>query len=584
MKKLPLLTRINSSIKARFMAAFFLMLILPFSLLTNVFVYRFQSILTNKEREYVNSKIHVATNQLDKMLQDMNGIISSLIINYNMTEILKGDASPLSYEWFKEYKSLQNLLQSLASNYDFNYQITILGANNNLYHSGITYNNGLTMASPLIRYIEENNAVLVNRSLDGYDNNSVITYARVVGNNGRFLGIVMVDVTFAYMKNILSLFEEDDTYLYVIQNNNKILYSTDASVDTVEVPPQLRKALARQASNVIINDKDYLLIQETVPTKELTVVALVNSASVFSESSRVLRDFILTFSVIIGGTAAGIIVLTSLLSRDIRRLNAEVSNFGNRVGDTISVEVRSKDEVGQLAGGFFAMSQRITLLLEQIKESERNKRKLEFRALQAQVNPHMIYNTLNTITYLAQLQNVTNIYEVSSSFAGLLHLISNSKGEYITIESEIEYCKAYIAIKKYNLLCNIHTELQIDPSAGNCLILKLLLQPIIENAIVHGFQTLTADAFLTIRITKQDSRILIDIIDNGSGMEEAVVAQILSGQKKSKNNFTSIGIHNTMQRLQLQYGEASVFDIISYPEIGTTVHIEFPVVEKEQSL
>jgi len=562
------------------MITFFILLIIPFTLLTNVFVYRFKSILTENEREYVNSKINVSTNQLDKMLQDMNGIISSLLINYNVIEILEGDSSSLSYEWFKEYKSLQNLLQSFASNYDFNYQITILGANNNLYQSGGSYNNDLTINSPLIQCIQENNAVLINRSLDGYDGIPIITYGRVVGNNGHFLGIILVDVTYEHMDEILNLFEEDDTYLYVIQNNDEILYSTDSSISSVAVPQQLQSALAREASSVTMNSKEYLLIQETVPTKELTVVALVSSTSVFKESSDVLRDFILIFFIIIASTAIGIIILTTFLSRSLRKLNTEVSNFGTEVGSTISFNVHSKDEVGQLATGFLSMSQRINLLLEEIKESERNKRKLEFQALQAQVNPHMIYNTLNTITYLAQLQNVTNIYEVSSSFAGLLHLISNSEGEYITIEAEIEYIQAYIAIKKYNMICNMQIEYQIDSKAKNCYILKLLLQPIIENAIVHGFSTRTLDALLTIRIINQASRILIDIIDNGSGMDETTVAQILSGKKKSKNNFTSIGIHNTIQRLQLQYGENSIFNIISYPDIGTTVHIEFPIEEK----
>jgi sensor histidine kinase YesM len=562
------------------MTTFLLLLIIPFTLLTNVFVYRFKSILTENEREYVNSKINVSTEQLDKMLQDMNGIISSLIINYNVNEILEGYTYPLSYEWFKEYKSLQNLLQSFTSNYDFNYQITILGANNNLYQSGGSHNNDLTINSPLIQYIKENNAVLVNRSLDGYNDIPIITYGRVVGNNKRFLGIILVDVTYEHMNGILNLFEEDDTYLYVIQNNNKILYSTDTTINSVAVPKQLQYALARESSSVIMNNKEYLLIQESVPTKELTVVALVNSTSVFKESSDVLRDFILIFLLIIVGTAIGIIILTTFLSRNLRKLNTEMSSFGKEVGSTISVNIHSKDEVGQLATGFLSMSHRINLLLEEIKESERNKRKLEFRTLQAQVNPHMIYNTLNTITYLAQLQNVANIYEVSSSFAGLLHLISNSEGEYITIEAEIEYIKAYISIKKYNMICDMQVEYQIDTRVKNCSILKLLLQPIVENAIVHGFTNRTLDALLTIRIMSQDSRIAIEIIDNGTGMDEKTVTQIMSGQKKSKNNFTSIGIHNTMQRLQLQYGENSTFTIVSYPDIGTTVHIEFPMEEK----
>jgi sensor histidine kinase YesM len=562
------------------MTTFLLLLIIPFTLLTNVFVYRFKSILTENEREYVNSKINVSTEQLDKMLQDMNGIISSLIINYNVIEILEGYTYPLSYEWFKEYKSLQNLLQSFTSNYDFNYQITILGANNNLYQSGGSHNNDLAINSPLVQYIKENNAVLVNRSLDGYNDIPIITYGRVVGTNNRFLGIILVDVTYEHMNGILNLFEEDDTYLYVIQDNNKILYSTDATIHSVAVPKQLQYALAREASSVIMNNKEYLLIQKTVPTKELTVVALVNSTSVFKESSDVLRDFILIFLLIIVGTAIGIIILTTFLSRNLRKLNTEMSNFGKEVGSTISVNIQSKDEVGQLATGFLSMSRRINLLLEEIKESERNKRKLEFQTLQAQVNPHMIYNTLNTITYLAQLQNVANIYEVSSSFAGLLHLISSSEGEYITIEAEIEYIQDYISIKKYNMICDMQVEYQIDTRVKNCYILKLLLQPIIENAIVHGFTNRTVDSLLTIRIMKQDSRIAIDIIDNGTGMDERTVTQIMSGQKKSKNNFTSIGIHNTMQRLQLQYGENSSFAIVSYPDIGTTVHIEFPMEEK----
>jgi sensor histidine kinase YesM len=455
-----------------------------------------------------------------------------------------------------------------------------LGANNNLYQSGGSHNNDLTINSPLIQYIKENNAVLVNRSLDGYNDIPIITYGRVVGNNNRFLGIILVDVTYEHMNGILNLFEEDDTYLYVIQNNNKILYSTDTTINSVAVPKQLQYALAREASNVIMNNKEYLLIQESVPTKELTIVALVNSTSVFKESSDVLRDFILIFLLIIVGTAIGIIILTTFLSRNLRKLNTEMSNFGKDVGSTISVNIHSKDEVGQLATGFISMSHRINLLLEEIKESERNKRKLEFQTLQAQVNPHMIYNTLNTITYLAQLQNVPNIYEVSSSFAELLHLISSSEGEYITLEAEIEYIQAYISIKKYNMICDMQVEYQIDTRVKNCYILKLLLQPIVENAIVHGFTNRTVDALLTIRIMKQDSRIAIDIIDNGTGMDERTVNQIMSGQKKSKNNFTSIGIHNTMQRLQLQYGENSTFAIVSYPDIGTTVHIEFPMEEK----
>ncbi len=580
-----LTAKIQNRINAKFMVTFFLLLIIPFTLLTNLFAYQFRSLLTNKEQEYVNSKIDFTTDQLEKMLQDMNGIIASLLMNYNVIDILAGDTAVLSYEWFKEFKSFQNLLQSIASNSDFNYQITVLDAKNKLYQSGISYNSDLTIASPLAQSVIEDNTVLVNRILDGYDKNRIITYGRAVWNNERFLGIILVDVTFTHLNKILNLIPEADTSLYIIQGNDKILYSTASAVDSVTVPAPLQEALTIGFNSVTMQDKEYLLMNKTVPRNNLTVLALVSKNAVFKESSRILRQFILIFSFIIAGTILGIIILTTHLSKNLRRLNTQVSQFGNAIGSTISVKISSKDEVGQLTGGFIAMSQRINNLLEQIKISEQNKRKLEFQALQAQVNPHMIYNTLNTITYLAQLQNVPNIEEVSSSFAGLLHLISNSEGEYITIASEAEYMKAYISIKKYNVICNIQTDFQIDGKAKDCRILKLLLQPIVENSMVHGFSNFTGDGLLTIRITREDNRILIDLIDNGNGMEEETVGQILNGQRKNRNNFISIGINNTMKRLKLQYGEQSVFRINSSPHGGTAVHIEYPInTEREQEV
>lgn len=569
--------KIKTSINAKFMITFFLLLILPFTLLTNLFVYRFQSLLTSNEREYVNNKIDFSKDQLDKMLQDMNSIIASLIMNYNVMDILSGNTAVLSYEWFKEYKSLQNLLQSLASNSDFNYQITILDANNKLYQSGISYNSDLTISSPLVKEVIDNNTILVNRVLDGYDSNQIITYGRAVWNNGRLLGIILVDVTFTHLNKILNLIPEADTSLYIVQDNDKILYSTAPAVNSVTTPPSLKKALASDSSSVTLNDRRYLLMKKTLPRHNLTVMALVSKNAVFKESSKIFRQFILIFALIIAGTVFGIILLTTHLSRNLIRLNDQVFRFGNNIATTISVKAVSDDEVGQLTRGFITMSQRIKNLLEQIKRSEQKKRKLEFQALQAQVNPHMIYNTLNTITYLAQLQNVPNIEEVSSSFADLLHLISNSKGEYITIGEEVQYLQAYISIKKYNVICDIKTDIHLENQAEDCQILKLLLQPIVENSIVHGFSNFTGDGILSIRINQENSCIHIDMNDNGNGMDEETVSQILNGERKSKNNFTSIGITNILKRLELQYGDRSVFRIVSSPHTGTSVHIEYPV-------
>lgn len=571
-----IISKIKSNMNIKFMITFLLLLIIPFSLLINIFIYQFQIILTNKERQNINEKIEISTNQFDEILQEMNRIITSLILNDTVMNTLSSNTPILSYEWFTEYKAMTNILKPLVSNSNFSYQITIIGSNNKKYQSGAIFNNNLTLDSPLLKYTKENTTVLVNRKLDGFDNNPIMTYGRAIYHNRQFLGVILVDINYTKLNNLLSFYAEDGSYFYVIYDNNKILYSTDSELESAILPTSLQTAITADLPYVTLSGKEYLLMKNYMSRDDFSIVALVDKQSVFKESSDVIRQFIFIFYIIIAITVIGIRKLTTHFSKNIRTLNQEVSQFGINPRNGISTEISSNDEVGQLADGFITMSKRINHLLDQIKEVERNKGKLEYQALQAQINPHMIYNTLNTITYLAQLQNISNIEDVSSSFAKLLHLISNNVGEYITIENELEYIQSFVSIKKYNLICNISTEYQIDPDARKSKILKLLLQPIIENAMVHGFSNITADGLITIRIRKQDNYILIDVIDNGNGMSEEHITRIINGQIVSKDNFNRIGIYNIIQRLNLQYGDLYKFDIISYPSIGTTIHIEYP--------
>ena len=309
--------------------------------------------------------------------------------------------------------------------------------------------------------------------------------------------------------------------------------------------------------------------------KNLSVVSLVTSDSVFHESTQVVGLFILAFFILICAVIIAIFSLTFLFTRDIKKLNAEVSRFGNMTGTDISLTVHSCDEVGQLTEGVISMSHRINRLLQEVQENERNKRILEFNSLQSQVNPHMIYNTLNTITYLAELQNAGNIREISSSFAFLLRSISN-QGEFISISQEIEYLKSFIAIKKYNMLCNIQTDFNIDINVLNYRILKLILQPIVENAIIHGFADRIEEGLLTISINYKEGIIHVSISDDGIGMDEELIQSIMSGNEKDRNTFLRVGIKNIVDRLKLQYGKETSFSIISAPGCGTTVHITFP--------
>lgn len=571
-----LVVKIRSSISIKFLVTFLIVLIIPLLIITQIFVTKLHTILKNKEQSSTFERISFAASQFDRIFSDMDRIATSLILDYRITDILTDSSQIPSYEWFTGYKSFNSLLALLNSNSDYKYNITVISYDNKLYHSGASYNTLLNSNSPMVTYINSKNGnpTIFNRMLEGFDDNSVITLGRAVYEKGKYLGTILVETPISYLDEWLNPFEDNSIQLYVLEDNQRIIYSS-VFTENSQISEELKMALEEKRNSVNLEKTDYLLSQMGMDQKNLSVVSLVTSDSVFHESTQVVGLFILAFFIFICAVIIAIFSLTFLFTRDIKKLNAEVSRFGNMTGTDISLTVHSCDEVGQLTEGVISMSHRINRLLQEVQENERNKRILEFNSLQSQVNPHMIYNTLNTITYLAELQNAGNIREISSSFAFLLRSISN-QGEFISISQEIEYLKSFIAIKKYNMLCNIQTDFNIDINVLNYRILKLILQPIVENAIIHGFADRIEEGLLTISINYKEGIIHVSISDDGIGMDEELIQSIMSGNEKDRNTFLRVGIKNIVDRLKLQYGKETSFSIISAPGCGTTVHITFP--------
>lgn len=571
-----ILRRIKSSIGSKFLLTFLLLLIIPLIIATQLFGKRLHTVLRNKEQASITEKIGYAEAQFDRIFSEMDHIATSLILDYHVTDILSDPATIPSYDWFTGYKTINSLLTLLSSNSDYRYNITISGRGNRLYHSGALYNSMLRSDDPLLLRIGEGNGnpVIVNRMLESAGNAPVITLGRSVYQKGNYLCSILVDVPVSHLDALLNPFENDTTRMYVLDQHASIIYASTQS-DSSEIDPALLAALSQNRTSVVMDNVDYLLSQMPARQNGLYVVTLVTADSVFRESSQALFIFILAFFAIILGAIVGISLLTYTFTKNIRALNTAVADFGCDPQREISLPIRSTDEAGQLTEGFISMSQRIRRLLHQVQQDEHNKRILEFDALQAQVNPHMIYNTLNTITYLAQVQNIHNIEEISSSFAYLLRSLSN-QGQFITIAQEMEYLQSFIAIKKYNLLTSIETDFQVDEAAADCRILKLLLQPVVENAVIHGFAGKMSDCLLSVIVKKQKDRITVDISDNGNGMDEERIQRILGGQDRSSNTFLRVGVKNIADRLLLQYGENASFSIISAPGCGTTVRIFFP--------
>ena len=211
---------------------------------------------------------------------------------------------------------------------------------------------------------------------------------------------------------------------------------------------------------------------------------------------------------------------------------------------------------------------------EQIK-MQKEKRKAEIHALQMQINPHFIYNTLASIKWLMWQGNIEKSTETIDAFISLLQNTISNKNEMITIIEEIENSKNYVLINHVRYGNNINVNFFVVPNCEDYIIPKLILQPFIENAFFHGF-TDKSTGSIHVFVNEQGGNLICEIIDNGVGIANEDIKNILRKSSKKHEHFTSIGVNNVNDRIKLLYGDDYGVTITSELNKGTTVKVIIP--------
>lgn len=270
--------------------------------------------------------------------------------------------------------------------------------------------------------------------------------------------------------------------------------------------------------------------------------------------------------------------LNHIVNRPLERLLSRMKKIsaGNFTADAA---IEWDNEFGDIGRGINELSGSVQKLIDTRVRIEKEKREYEYQMLQSQINPHFLYNTLNSIKWMASIQNATGIPEMTTALSRLLKSIAKDERQRVPIQTELDFLNDYYTIQKYRYGGSITMDVSLaDDALTNNEILRFTLQPIVENAIFHGIEPKGAAGAVGIRVHKNsDANVCIDITDDGVGMDSETVAQLLTGEKKSSSNFfRDIGISNVHKRLQYEYGEAYGLSFSS--EIGkyTTVTVTLP--------
>lgn len=279
-------------------------------------------------------------------------------------------------------------------------------------------------------------------------------------------------------------------------------------------------------------------------------------------------------------------ILTLLISRNITRsldiLMGTIQRIKN--GDTkLRAEISNRDEVGELGKNFNEMLDQ----MEELKEKEYQAKQLltqaEYKALQAQINPHFLYNTLDTMSSIAEVKNCPEVSMLSQSLSSLFRYSLNMKEPFSTVAKEIMHLKNYTQVMSIRMHDNIHYVFDVDERSRRDLIPRISLQPLVENAINHGLRNKRGDKEIRIETKVKEDKLHICVADNGVGMD---VTEINESLRKNEISLveqgTSIGLHNINARLKILYGEQYGIYIESKIGEGTQVHMTLPREAEER--
>ena len=270
-------------------------------------------------------------------------------------------------------------------------------------------------------------------------------------------------------------------------------------------------------------------------------------------------------------------VLSSLLGRPLRGLASAMENFETDADHFTYRPVGGTREVQELSNSFGHMVVRIQELMTTVREEEVNLRKTELKALQAQINPHFLYNTLDSIAWMCEQGRTADAVKMVHALARLFR-ISISKGhELIPISKEIEHAESYLQIQKYRYKNQFTYEFDVDPECLDYLCNKITLQPIIENAINHGLDLMVEEGHIDVRVRQDGGDIVFFVQDNGVGMTPEQIEAIMQRGPKDR---TGIGIKNVNDRLKIYFGKNYGLHITSEPDVGTCVEIRMPKVRE----
>ncbi len=387
-------------------------------------------------------------------------------------------------------------------------------------------------------------------------------------------GVILMDVQLKIIEKVFSTVRPGTLgFLYLADASGDVVYAPVNPL-VYRIPPSfLREGKSRSLFS--IDGRVYQVLSTPSAYTGLTTVAVYSLDEALG-GVRLLG----IFAIFIGALTFGIAIAVSFwVSAGIARPIVKLTRLMEEA-ETGDLDVRfpdpPNDEVGRLGQSFNTMIAEIGKLLDQVYDEQRKKREAEFRILQAQIKPHFLYNTLDTIHWMAQEKGASDIVGIVDALTSLFRISLSQGRDVIRLEEELEHVTSYLVIQKIRYLDKFDYSIDVDPRLLSLPVVKLTLQPLVENALYHGIKEKAGRGTLALSAKRDGEALVLTVADDGAGMDEPALDALRKNLAGDEDPAQGFGVFSVHHRIRLVFGETWGLSYSSRPGGGTTVTVRQP--------
>lgn len=577
----------NLPIRSKLMSSFLFLIIFPSLLIGILSLYWSSTLLKQKTGQYARDILLETGKNIQVKLHEAELLSFQVVSNMDIHDALRMTNHGFLSQYEKLYyeRIINTQIRELISSVPDIAAIQIVSNSNASY-----YINPSSLSLETMHLGEEKKRILeqADGSVCWFDTDPVsctTAVGRVLNShiNLQKIGYVMI-----YLKEsvIFNTFGEAELFgngeLLIINEQGSIISCRDKSMlgsqNQFTSPEIISSVTADDFNTLNIQGSNYYVTYRAIEGTSWRLFSYIPTME-YDKDILWLRNWIWLIILIACLLSVAVsIAISDGISRPVRDLSHKMLKIGDGDFSVTSTYV-SKDEIGVLSLHFNKMVEQVKQLIRKVYQEELLKQKAELKSLRMQINPHFLYNSLESINWMSRIHGVPEIGKMVKALGDLMRA-SISGEDFITVEEEIRNIDNYLTIQKFRYGEKVEVRFEIDPSILEFKIPKLILQPIVENAIVHGIEKKVGNGGIVVTGKNLAQIIQLRVEDDGIGMEEELVAAILTDDDQFKpEGHTHIGLKNADRRIRMYYGEENPITISSKPGEGTSVTISIPKQE-----